>query len=100
MEWSLSLQREIINSVVTFGYVGSRGVHLLVARDLNPPTPTVGSDGLARYGGNPRINPALGFLNTLVADGNSNYNSLQVSFDRRVTRKLSAMLSYTWSKCI
>jgi hypothetical protein len=68
----------------------------------------VGADGLAHYGtltpfgvaSNPRINPALGRINSLVADGNSNYNSLQASFDRRVTRNLNAMLSYTWSKCI
>jgi hypothetical protein len=49
---------------------------------------------------NPRINPAFGRINTLVADGNSSYHSLQASFDRRVTRNLNAMLSYTWSKCI
>jgi hypothetical protein len=109
MEWSLSLQREILNSVLMVGYAGSRGIHLLVPRDLNPPNRVVGPDGLDRYGTlapsgavtpNPRINPALGRINTLVADGNSIYNSLQTSFDRRVTRNLNAMLSYTWSKCI
>ena len=109
MEWSLSLQREILNSVLMVSYAGSRGIHLLVPRDLNPPTPAVGPDGLERYGTlsasgavtpNPRINPAFGRINTLVADGNSSYSSLQASFDRRVTRNLNAMLSYTWSKCI
>jgi outer membrane receptor protein involved in Fe transport len=45
MEWSLSLQHEILNSVITVGYVGSRGVHLLVPRDINPPRPLVGPDG-------------------------------------------------------
>jgi hypothetical protein len=109
MEWNLSVQREMFNSVLMVSYAGSRGIHLLVPRDLNPPKPVVGPDGLARYGTltpsgvaapNPRINPALGRINTLVADGNSIYNSLQASFDRRVTRNLNAMLSYTWSKCI
>ena len=109
MEWSLTLQREILNSVLMVSYAGSRGIHLLVPRDLNPPTPVVGPDGQERYGTltpsgvvtpNPRINPALGRVNTLLADGNSSYNSLQASFDRRVTRNLNAMLSYTWSKCI
>jgi hypothetical protein len=108
MEWSLSLQREILNSVITVGYVGSRGAHLLVPRDVNPPKPLPGSDGLNRYATltpfglsrYPRINPDLGSLNVQVPDGNSNYHSLQVSFDRRVTRDLNTMLSYTWSKCI
>ena len=108
MEWSLSLQREILNSVVTVGYVGSRGVHLLVTRDLNPPKPAAGVDGLNYYATstpsgirlNPRINPNLSRIWVQVPDGNSNYHSLQVSFDRRVTRQFNAMLSYTWSKCI
>jgi hypothetical protein len=68
----------------------------------------VGPDGLNRYGTstssevspNPRINPSLSMVNVQIPDGNSNYNSLQVSFDRRVTRHLNTMFSYTWSKCI
>jgi outer membrane receptor protein involved in Fe transport len=108
MEWSLSLQREILNSVVTVGYVGSRGVHLLVTRDLNPPKAVVGPDGQNYYATLtpigvrpvPRINPSLSRIYDQVPDGNSNYHSLQLSFDRRVTRQLNAMLSYTWSKCI
>jgi hypothetical protein len=110
MEWSLSLQREILNSVITLGYVGSRGVHQFVTRDMNPPKPVIGADGLAVYGTrtgtsagvspNPRVNTSYSALNVQVPDGNSNYHSLQLSFDRRVTRHLNTMLSYTWSKCI
>jgi hypothetical protein len=83
-------------------------VHLLIPRDVNPPKPVAGSDGLNRYAeltpfglsSYPRINPSLGSVNVQVPDGNSYYHSLQLSFDRRVTRQLNTMLSYTWSKCI
>jgi hypothetical protein len=109
MQWNLNLQREIFSrTVFTIGYVASRGVHLLVPRDLNPPLAAAGPDGLPRYGtltprgvaANPRINPAFGNLNYNVSDGNSNYNSLQVSLNRRMASHVTAMLSYTWSKCI
>jgi outer membrane receptor protein involved in Fe transport len=109
MQWNLNLQREVFaNSVLTIGYVASRGVHLFLSRDLNPPIAIIGPDGLERFGtltatgvnANPRINPAFARVTLVVAEGNSAYDSLQISLNRPMTRNVAAMMSYTWSKCI
>src|SRR5262249_24443488 len=68
----------------------------------------VGPDGVERFGSltatgvnpNPRINPAFARLTLVKAEGNSAYDSLQMSFNRRMTRNVGMMMSYTWSKCI
>jgi Carboxypeptidase regulatory-like domain len=108
-QWNLNLQREVFaDSVLTIGYVASRGVHLFLSRDLNPPKGIVGPDGVERFGTltatgvnpNPRINPAFARLTLVMAEGNSAYDSLQMSLNRRMTRNVAAMMSYTWSKCI
>jgi Carboxypeptidase regulatory-like domain len=109
MQWNLNIQRQVFaNSALTVGYVASRGVHLFLSRDLNPPKAIVSPDGLERFGTltatgvnpNPRINPTFGRLTLVVAEGNSAYDSLQISLNRRMTRNVAAMISYTWSKCI
>jgi hypothetical protein len=109
MQWNFNIQREIASAtILTVGYVGSRGVHLFYQRDQNPAVPFIGADGhqvFATQGPfgistNPRINPALGPFNGAVAGGNSVYNSLQVNLNRRFQRNVQGGLSYTWSHCI
>lgn len=40
-QWNLSVQQEILpNTVVVVAYVGSRGVHMIGQRDVNPPLPS------------------------------------------------------------
>ncbi len=109
MQWNLNIQREIASAtILTVGYVGSRGVHLFYQRDQNPAVPTIGPDGhqvfasLGPFGiaTNPRINPALGPFNGATDGGNSIYNSLQVNVNRRFQKNVQGQLSYTWSHCI
>jgi hypothetical protein len=36
-QWNINIQRELFASTtLTVGYVGSRGLHLYAARDINP----------------------------------------------------------------
>jgi hypothetical protein len=44
--------------------------------------------------------PALGAINTQATIGNSNYNALQVTLNRRFTQGLQFGASYTWSHAI
>jgi outer membrane receptor protein involved in Fe transport len=112
-QWNFNIQHELFeNTVLTVGYVGSRGLHLYEGRDLNPVEPqdingveTFGS--LATSGplagtvvGFPRENPAAPSLSDEAPVGNSHYNSLQVGLNRRFSHGLQGQLSYTWSKCI
>jgi outer membrane receptor protein involved in Fe transport len=111
MQYNLNIQREVLpNTVLTVGYVGSRGVHLTEQIDQNPPIPTIGPDGNQVFGSinprsgtvtpNPRISPAFSRVNNGTTWGLSRYNSLQVSLNRRLTSNLTAQGSYTWSRCL
>src|SRR4029077_16729495 len=105
MQWNLNIQREIAPStVLTVGYVGSRGVHLLTGEQQNPPTvcsfaegpgcsnPTFangyaggyfGSGTPGAVVGNPLLNPNLSSFATLGPFANSRYNSGLVTLNRR-----------------
>ncbi len=108
-QWNLNIQRQLDSATIfTIGYVGSRGVHLFIQRDQNPPTTTIGANGRRVFSTpgpfgpatNPRVNPALGPYNGAEAMGNSVYHSLQVSVNRRFHRNFQGQFSYTWSHCI
>lgn len=111
VQWNVNVQREIFEATsVTVGYVGSRGKDQYKQRDLNPVTPTTLADGTLIYGvprsataagivSNPRVNTALGPLNSGNPYSESDYESLQVSVNRRFHRGFNAQLSYTLSRC-
>ena len=110
-QWNFNIQRQLFESTsLTVGYVGSRGVHLYAARDINPVLPTV-VNGRTVYGvpigpsragitPNPRLNPAGAALSSEAPVGDSSYNSLQVGLNRRFSHGVQSQLSYTWSKCM
>ena len=109
-QWNLNVQRQLFESTtLTVGYVGSRGLHLYAARDINPVMPSV-VNGVTVYGvprgatpgivSNPRLNPASAALSSEAPIGDSNYHSLQVGLNRRFSHGVQSQLSYTWSKCL
>ena len=109
MQYNFNVQRELFNAtILTVGFVGSRGVHLFYQRDQNPPVPTVGPDGHEVFATpgpfgiatNPRRNPALGPYNGAEPEASSMYDSLQVNLNRRFSRNVQGQVSYTWSHCI
>jgi outer membrane receptor protein involved in Fe transport len=108
MQWNMSLQRQLArDTVLTVGYVGSRGIHLLSFRDFNPPTVEKGADNIQRFGklvngvatSNPRINPNFGSMNLSHPSSTSRYNGLQTSINSRLARDVQTTVSYTWSHC-
>jgi hypothetical protein len=111
LQWNFNVQRQLFESTtLTVGYVGSRGIHLYAARDVNPVLPTV-VNGVQVFGtprgattsgiaSNPRLNPAASALSSEAPVGDSSYNSLQVGLNRRFSKGLQTQGSYTWSKCM
>ena len=110
IQWNFNIQRQIFESTtLTVGYVGSRGVNLYAARDINPVLPKV-VNGVPVFGvprgtapgmvGNPRLNPAGAALSSEAPVGDSSYSSLQVGLNRRFSHGLQSQVSYTWSKCL
>jgi Carboxypeptidase regulatory-like domain/TonB dependent receptor len=117
LEYTLSIQRQLPgNNLLTVGYQGTRGVHLLAFHDFNSPIPTVinGVDYLATDNGapcplgassfvctqNPRPSPALGSQDMTDTTSYSSYNALQIGLTHRASSNLIYQLSYTWSHCI
>ena len=96
--WNFNVERQFGNdNLLEVAYVGSKGTKLLTARDINQPQPGVLPPGLPFV---PRPNPRFDDIDLLESRANSNYNALQAKFQRRLSRGLSALASYTWSKSI
>lgn len=100
-DWNLSVQREVArNTVVQVAYVGDKGTHLLSEADINQvpaalriADPTASYDALRPY-------PGYHVITAIIPEFNSNYNSLQVSVHRQVTKGLNFGVAYTWSKTL
>lgn len=107
-QWSLDLQYQVKDYVLTLGYVGAKGTHLAVSRDPNqailasPSNPVNGITDNSAANASLRI-PFLG-LSPLVIDlgspGNSIYNSLQVSVQKAMSHGFQFLAAYTLSKSI
>jgi len=101
LDYNLSVQHEIMpNTVLEVGYVGTKGTHLLGDVDLNQPTvatrlanPQVYENAIAPYLG-------YGGITSRATVYTSNYNSLQVSLNRRFSKGLTLGVAYTWSKLL
>jgi len=108
IQYNLTVQREIAqNTVLSIGYIGSHGVHLLTQIEQNPPQVNVDSNGVYHFGtlvsgrvtGNSRINPNLSVFTDFAPIASSKYNSMQASLNRRFTRNVTAQVAYTYSRC-
>ncbi|MEZ5392587.1 MAG: hypothetical protein R2724_06820 [Bryobacterales bacterium] len=90
----LSVQQEISGELVlTAGYVGTRGVHLLGSRDINQPAPSAAQPNL-------RPLPFFSDINQIESSFDSVYHSLQLSAQCRFQEGLTGLFSYTWSRSI
>ena len=85
-EWNLAAERSLgPNQTITVTYVGAAGRRLLRTETLRGPSLP-----------NPNFTRVQVFRNAATSD----YEALQVQFQRRLTRGLQALASYTWSHSI
>ena len=100
--WNLNLQRELpFQTVLTLGYSGSRGVHLLRSNDVNTAVPQIRPDGSIFFPpGGPRRNTAFSTIELKSSDGNSWYNAFIAEAHKRLSKGLSVQSSYTFSRNI
>lgn len=101
-QWSLSLQREVPGgTVVELAYVGSHAYNMSFPSDANQVT---AANQVAAAGAinQQALRPFTQYQsiqgNSFNAD--SNYNSAQVSANRRLSHGLSFDLNYTWAKLL
>ncbi|MDP9037966.1 MAG: carboxypeptidase regulatory-like domain-containing protein [Acidobacteriota bacterium] len=101
MQYSIGLERQIADQTVLGAtFVGNRGIHLGVQRNLNPPVRTLNSSGVyVMANSNNRLNNNYGTLDYIVPGATSDYKGLQTYLHRNLTRSLQAQLNYTFSRC-
>lgn len=100
--WNLSVQRALpLGTVLTLGYAGARGQHLLRNTDANTAVPVRQADGSFVYpAGAPRPNRNFSTIELKKSDGDSWYNALIVELRRSVANGLAFQASYTFSRNI
>ncbi|HEX8178451.1 MAG TPA: TonB-dependent receptor [Pyrinomonadaceae bacterium] len=103
--WNLNVQREVKAGIgVTLGYFGSKGTHLRLSRNINQfvtPGSTVRPYPILRGAPDPSlVGRALGNITQIESTGNSSYNALWATANKRLARGWQFNASYTWSKSI
>jgi hypothetical protein len=97
--WHFTVQREIVKDLVLdVAYVGNRGVHLMILADYNQATPNQPGQNLALQARRPISNFA--YIEVAFGAGNSWYNGLQTKLEKRFSRGLYLLNSFTWSKAL
>jgi carboxypeptidase family protein len=117
-QYNLTLEYRIAQStVVSAGYVGSKGTNLAdvipINSVVNGPAPATSvADQTARLAefqaafadengpGNIRLDPRFDQVNLVTDLANSNYNALQLNLRHTLKYGLLLQASYTWSKSI
>ncbi len=92
--WSLGVQRELAGTVLDVTYVGNKDSHLWARTWPNQPRPGPGD-----------IDPRRPYTNVSTIAGNepigsASYNALQIRAQRRFSKGLAYIASYTWGKAL
>jgi hypothetical protein len=94
---NIQVERELpLDSSLSIGYTYLRGLHLILSRNVNVPR-FPASAGVANLG---RPDPRFANVSRFESSGDSYYNGLNVSFNKRASRYAGVRLSYTFSKAI
>ena len=95
LQWNLAVQRQLSSTLaLEAAYVASKGNRLESRTPFNFAIPGPGDDSARR----PYPEFALGAL--YANNANSNYHSLQLKLEKRLSSGLSFLSSYVWSKLI
>lgn len=105
LTWNLTFERQLGASwMVRAGYVGNKGTYLFGTSDqenglqeLNPAIYIPGQSTEANTQER-RLYPDFGFIGGIVSAINSNYNTFQLTLQKRVSQGLSLLGNYAWSK--
>jgi|SRR5579883_1065608 hypothetical protein len=93
-QWNLQIQRQIANNQsVSIAYVGTHGSHLMRNYNANQVLYDASST-------TPGLYPNLGSITVQDSRGKSDYNAMQLQYERRITNGLQMTGAFTWSKTI
>jgi hypothetical protein len=92
--WNLTVQRRLgATRSLEVGYVGTKGTHLITARDINQAAPSTAVPNL-------RPNPLFADVTSVESRASSTYHALQARFQQRLWCGMTMLASYTLSKSI
>lgn len=99
--WNLNIQREITSTLgMQIGYFGSKGTHLRISRNMNQGSSAIRP--FIRLSANSPIlpNQLIRNITEITSAGNSSYNALWASVNKRLSQGLQFNANYAWSKSI
>jgi hypothetical protein len=111
--YHLTIQRQLGSAtVLSLGYVGSQGRHLLEAIELNPGINPAGCAANPKCVSNRAFQPVLfpgnfkypgdifASIGNITTAGTSNYNAFQASLNKSFSHGLQFLAAYTWSHAL
>jgi hypothetical protein len=97
--WHFTVQRELMKDLVLdVGYVGNRGVHLMILADYNQAVPNQPGQNLSLQARRPI--PNFAYIEVAFGAGNSTYNGFQTKLEKRFSHGVYLLNSFTWSKAL
>jgi hypothetical protein len=99
---NFTISREIgSNFVLSAGYLFTQGTHLPVYRNINlVPTGALLADTRPIFSTTARVYPGLANILSAESVGKSNYNGLNVTLQKRLSKGYELIATYTWSHAI
>jgi hypothetical protein len=104
--WQLSIQRELSqNMLLDIAYVGNHAVKMVMLADVNQARLLTATELALPAAQRPTLDqrrPIQGFrsISGVLPAAFSNYHALQIKFERRFTKGMYLLNSFTWSKAI
>ena len=97
--WNFTIEHQLGNNMaVSVGYVGNHGLNIMGSRQFNPailaPGATVGNENSRR------LYPGLGAVELASSYVYDEFNSLQIGFTKRMSKGLTVLSNFVWSKTI
>jgi hypothetical protein len=95
--WHASVQRELLpNLLVDIGYVGNKSRDIMILGDYNQARPNAPTENTSLQARRPI--PGFQEIQIAFAGGKGDYHALQVKVERRYSRGLYLLNSFTWSR--
>ena len=99
-QWNLTLEHQLPgNSVLSVGYIGQHGTHLIAAMPFFQKQLINGQVFPSPYlAGNPTLVSQITQISGTQSGANQKYNALQTSLHKRFGSGIEYQVSYTWSR--
>ncbi|MEZ5362066.1 MAG: carboxypeptidase regulatory-like domain-containing protein [Bryobacterales bacterium] len=102
LQWNFTIEQQLDQeTVLSVGYVGQKGTHLVVPMPYFQKVNVDGTPAACKcspyLSGNPDLS-VISQISGTESNGDQEYNSLQANLRRRMTKGLLFQVAYTWQK--